>query len=266
MELLQTKTDVGLVRSQNEDAVVAIKHPKNKNIKLLIAADGMGGREKGEVASHYVSTSIEKWFCTKDIKLLNNTDKTEVILRDYIKTLNANLIKKYGEDKLGTTLILAIINKNNTLIMNVGDSRGYIYKGRKLIQVNEDDSDVWMYYKYGKVKKDHLRFFSNNSIVTACVGICEELCKITSYVIDNDYEMIFLLTDGVTDNITDKKIKCVIRKSSKKEILNNLVKEAVYVDQHFRIPYLLKRRYTANYIIPFPGRDNASGAIYIKEV
>ena len=266
MELLQTKTDVGLIRSQNEDSVVAIKHPRNKNLKLLIAADGMGGREKGEIASNYVTTSLEKWFTTKDIKILNNTTKTEELLREYIKTLNKNLIKKYGEDKLGTTLILAIINKNNTLIINVGDSRGYIYKGRKLTQVNEDDSDVWMYHKFGKVKKDHLRFFANNSIVTACVGICEELCKITSYVIENDYDMIFLLTDGVTDNITDKKIKSLIRKGPKESILNNLINEAVNVDQHFRIPFTLKRKYTANYVIPFPGRDNASGAIYIKEV
>ena len=239
MDLLQTKTDVGLIREQNEDAVAAVKHPKNKNIKLLIAADGMGGREKGEIASNYVCSSLVKWFCNKDIKILNDTDKTEQLLRKYIKTLNTNLIKKYGEDKLGTTLILAIINKRNTLIMNVGDSRGYIYGKRKLVQINEDDSDVWMYYKYGNVKKDHLRFFSNNSIVTACIGICEELCKITSYIIENDYDLLILLTDGVTDNITDKKIKSIIRKNSKEFILGRLITEAVYVDLHFHIPFIL---------------------------
>ena len=50
---------------------------------------------------------------------------------------------------MGSTLTLALINKNNTLVLNTGDSRAYIYKRRKLIQVTEDDSDVWMYYKYG---------------------------------------------------------------------------------------------------------------------
>ena len=78
--------------------------------------------------------------------------------------------------------------------------------------------------------------------------------------------MIFLLTDGVTDNITDKKIKSLIRKTPKKELLTKIVEEAVYKDQHFRVPYSLKRKYTANYVIPFPGRDNASGSIYIKEI
>ena len=167
---------------------------------------------------------------------------------------------------MGTTLTLALINKNKTLVLNTGDSRGYIYKNKKLIQVTEDDSDVWMYYKYGGVKKDHLRYFSNNNVISACIGICKELCIVSSTIIDNDYDMIFLLTDGVTDLITDRKIKKLINKNKKKSLLDSIINEAVHVDQHLHIPFVLKRKYTANFIVPFKGRDNASGAIYIKEV
>lgn len=266
MELLDTKTDIGLIRENNEDSVLSIKHPKNKNIKLLIVADGMGGRDCGEIASNYIVDSLNKWFINKDIKVLNDTEKAEDLLKKYIKKLNGNLIKKYGEDKLGTTLTLALINKKNTLVLNTGDSRAYIYKNRKLIQVTEDDSDVWMYYKYGGVKKDHLRYFSNNNVISACIGICPELCTVSSTIIENDYDMIFLLTDGVTDLITDSKIKKLIGKTKKKSLLDAIINEAVNVDQHLHIPLTLKRKYTANYIVPFKGRDNASGAIYIKEV
>ncbi len=265
MEILETKTDIGLIREKNEDSVIAVKHPRNKNIKLLIAADGMGGREHGEIASKYLTNSLSRWFSNKDIKTLNDTDKAEQLLRKYIKTLNTNLIKKYGEDRLGSTLTLALVNQKKTLILNTGDSRAYIYKNKSLVQVTEDDSDVWMYYKYGAVKKDHLRYFSNNSIITACIGICNELCTIETTIIENDYDIILLLTDGVTDNITDRKIKKVIRKGPPKEILTNIIKEAVYIDQHLRIPYVLKRKYLSNYVIPFKGRDNASGVIFIKE-
>ena len=180
MEILDVKTHIGLIREKNEDTAVAITHPKNKSIKMLLVADGMGGRDLGDIASNYVTDSLEKWFQGKDVKVLNNAEKTADLLTKYIKTLNSNLIRKYGEDKLGTTLTLAIVNKKKTLLLNVGDSRGYIYKDRKLIQVTEDDSDVWMYYKYGEVKKDDLRYFSNNNIVTACIGICKELCTVSS--------------------------------------------------------------------------------------
>ena len=264
MEILDTKTDIGLIREKNEDATLSITHPKNKNIKLLIVADGMGGKSLGDIAANYVIMYLHKWFVNKDIKLLNNNDKVIELLTKYIKTLNTNLIKKYGRDKLGTTLTLALINKNNTIIFNVGDSRCYIYKKRNLIQVTEDDSDVWMYHKFGGVKKDHLRFFSNNNVITACIGICNELCRVSTTIIDNDYEMIFLLTDGVTDMITDTKIKTLIRKTKKECLLKAIINEAVNVDQKLKIPLTLKRKFTANYIVPFKGRDNASGAIYIK--
>ena len=264
MEILDTKSDIGLIRKKNEDAVLSIRHPKNKNIKLLLVADGMGGKSYGDVAANYVTESLNKWFVNKDIKELNDTLKIESLLKRYIKTLNSNLIKKYGRDTLGTTLTLALITNKNTLVLNVGDSRCYIYKNRKLIQITEDDSDVWMYYKYGGVKKDYLRYFLNNNIISACIGICDELCNISSTIIENDYDMILLFTDGVTDIITDTKIKSLIRKTPRKELLSSIIDEAVYVDQHLKIPLSLKRKYTANYVVPFKGRDNASGAIYIK--
>ena len=264
MEILDTRTDIGLIRQTNEDATLSIRHPKNKNIKLLIVADGMGGKKDGDIAANYVKDSIKKWFLNKEIKDLNDTEKIEELLKKYIKSLNSNLIKKYGKDTLGTTLTLALVTSKNTLVLNVGDSRCYIYKNKKLIQVTEDDSDVWMYYKYGGVKKDYLRYFINNNIISACVGICDELCKVSSTVIKNDYEVILLLTDGVTDIITDSKIKTLIRKTPKEYLLSSIINEAVNVDQHLKVPLSLKRKYTANYIVPFKGRDNASGAIYIK--
>lgn len=266
MEVFETKTDIGLIRKKNEDSALTIPHPKNKKIKLLLVADGMGGRKHGEFASNYVATSIEKWFLQKEIKVLNDTELIEKLLKRYIKVLNTNLIKKYGEDNLGTTLTLAIINKKNTLILNIGDSRAYIYKKKKLLQVTEDDSDVWMYYKYGTVKKDDLRYFSNNSIINACIGICKELCTISSVVIENDYDILLLLTDGVTDMITDIKIQKLIRKTKSELLLTKIINEAVNVDQKLKVPMRLRRKYLVNYVVPFKGRDNATGSIYIKNV
>ena len=49
-------------------------------------------------------------------------------------------------------------------------------------------------------------------------------------------------------------------------VLNSIIDEAVYIDQNLKVPNRLKRKFLANYIVPFKGRDNASGAIYIKEV
>ena len=266
MEILDYKTDIGLVRDQNEDSVVTLRHKKNRHVKILICADGMGGREYGEIASNFVTTSLEKWFQKKSIKDLNNTSKMEKLIPRYFKTMNTKLIKKYGEDKLGTTLTVALITKKKTLICNIGDSRAYIYLKRKLLQITEDDSDVWEYYQDKKVKKDDLSFFSNSNIITSCIGICKELCIPNTYIIDNNYDILLLFTDGVTDCLTDKRIRKLIRKIPKKYLLQEIINEAVYKNQKYKLPWYLKRKNYSKYSIPTNGRDNASGAIYIKNV
>ena len=266
MKLLQTETNIGLIRQTNEDAVLAINHPKQKDIILMSVADGMGGKEHGELASNYVIKTLEKWFKEKDPKTLNNTNKSQELLENLIYKINDDIIKKYHENHTGTTLSLALINKTNTLFLNVGDSRSYIYKKKKLIQISEDDSDVWFYYKYGACKKDDLRYFFNNNIITACIGLTSNLCKVSSYVVENDYDITLLFTDGVTDIITDRKIHKLIKKSKKRSILSSIINEAVNVDQNLKIPLRLKRKKYSKYILPFKGRDNASGAIYIKNV
>ena len=265
MELLETRTDIGLVRDNNEDATLAITHPKSKHLKLLIVADGMGGKENGEFASKFVVENMKQWFVEKDSKTLNDTKITKELIK-YIKTLNLEIINNCGNNKSGTTLTLAIIGKKKTIIANVGDSRAYVYKEQNLHQITEDDSDVWAYHKYANIDKEDLRFFSNNNIINSCIGLNKDYCNVSISVIDNDYEMIILLTDGVTDLIKDKKIKKIIKLNLKEKILEKIIHEAVYVDQHLTIPKRLKKKYLANYIIPFKGRDNASGAIYIKDV
>ena len=249
MDILETKTDIGLIRETNEDKAIALMHPKNKNIKLLAVADGMGGKEDGELASNYIVNSLERWFKNKSIKTL----------------LNTALVRKYGDNHLGSTLTLAIINKNHTLFINCGDSRGYIYKENELFQVTSDDSDVWYYYKYGEVEKDDLRYFVNNNLINSCVGISRDFCRVSSEIIENDYQILLLVSDGVTDMITDKKIKELIKKSKSEELLSNIINEAVNVDQNLSVPKKLEKKALSTYIVPFKGRDNATGAIYIKD-
>ena len=265
MKIVQNKTDIGLVRKNNEDVALSLVHPKDKKLILLLVADGMGGKDYGEIAASTISKAIEQWFLGRSVSTLTNIDKAEYQLRELIEKVNDSLIQKYGQNVLGTTLSLALINEYKTLIMNVGDSRIYVYRNKKLMQISEDASDVWFYYKYGAVHKDDLRYLYNNSIITSCIGIDYSMCNIVSDVIFNDYEMILLFSDGVTDMITDRKIKKLIDTSSKKDILSKIIYEAVHVDQKLRIPYRLKRKKISKYVLPYPGRDNASGAIYIKD-
>ena len=265
MSILQAISDIGLLRDINEDYAFCNSHPKNPNVTFLVLADGMGGEEQGDVASQEIVAALEAWFYHTDAGLLAGIDGVSPVLDKKVKEVNKYLIEKYGENFLGTTLTLALIGSEKTLFYNIGDSRGYIYKDKELIQITEDDSGVWTYYKYGDVEKDDLRFFPTNNFITACVGLNEEFCKSKSYIVKNNYEMVLLLTDGVTDILADKDIKKSLEKKRQKEILQHIITRAVHKDIKLKVPSSLKKKYKGRFTTPIHGRDNASGVIYIKD-
>ena len=110
-----------------------------------------------------------------------------------------------------------------------------------------------------------MRYFVNNNLINSCLGISRDFCRVSSEIIENDYQILLLVSDGVTDMITDKKIKELIKKSKSEELLSNIINEAVNVDQNLSVPKKLEKKALSMYIVPFKGRDNATGAIYIKD-
>lgn len=241
-------------------------HPNDIKIKLLAVADGIGGKQGGEIASNYVTRRLYDFFVTTDKEKLNDTLTIANLLKDEIIGINNSLISKYGENTLGTTLTLSLVNHNQTIILNIGDSRAYTYKDNNLSQITDDDSIVWSYYKYGEVDKEELRFLANANIINGCIGLNNDLCKPKITFKDNDsYDMLLLLTDGVTDLLTDEKIKFLINNTKKDEIIDNLIKEAVHIDQELYIPTKLRFKYLNNVYLPKKGEDNATVALLIKK-
>lgn len=265
MSILQAISDIGLLRDINEDYAFCSSHPKNPDVRLMVLADGMGGKSQGDVASQEIVAEIEAWFYHEDVGILSEIDGVSAILDKKVQQANKYLIQKYGENFLGTTLTLALIGREKTMFYNIGDSRGYIYRNKELIQITEDDSGVWTYYKYGNVEKDDLRFFPTNNFITACVGLTEGFCKSRAYIVKNDYDMALLLTDGVTDLLGDNDIKKILDKKRQKEILKQIIDTAVNKDLKLKVPASLKKRYKGRFTVPVHGRDNASGVIYIKD-
>lgn len=265
--ILQKKSDIGLIREKNEDSACVLSHPKDRSIKMLAIADGMGGKDLGDVASKYVIEVLTDWFKKESLDIITDTKKLENVLRKKLTRINDDLIADYGKEKLGTTLSMGIVLEEETVILNIGDSRCYTYKEGKLKQITEDDSHVWLFYKSGDATKDDLRYFSTSSFISACIGLNSDLCVPTVQTIKNEkYDMLLFFTDGVTDLLTDKKIKEVIEKSKKNQILDRLIQEAVYVDQDLHVPPRLRRTFAEPFHIPSQGKDNATGAIYIKDV
>ncbi len=260
-DILTSKTDIGLVRNNNEDSVTTLIHPHNSNIKLLAVADGLGGCEQGELASNFVINSLENWFKNLNPNIFKSTLLCSKKLHQVIIEINNYLYnKEYNRSQCGTTLTCAIVTEKDTIIANIGDSRAYAIIDNEVKQLTKDDSLVWSYYEHGELSKDELRFHMQNSLITKCIGH-EYNTKPTILKIHNSaYKGLLLLTDGVTDCLSDDKIKFIIGKNSAKNVAAKLVYEAVYRKQKNIIPNGYEFRDVKN------GKDNATAALYMKYI
>ncbi len=257
-DILDSLSDAGLIRSNNEDSVITITHSEDANLKLLAVADGVGGRESGEVASNFAILTLEKWFLNLPIDTINNTKKLSKYLTNIITCINNCLyvVKSYRTG-CATTLTCAVINEKKTIIANVGDSRAYIVCENNLEQVTKDDSVVWTYYEQGELTKEQLRFHKYRSLITKCIGTDYGTKPDISILDNNDYEGILLFTDGVTDCLSDSKIEKLVH-TKKENLAQTIIKEAVHGKQAKRIP---KGDEFSN---PENGKDNATVALYFK--
>lgn len=257
-DILDSLSDAGLSRSNNEDRVITITHPNNINLKFLAVADGVGGRESGEIASNFAISTLEKWFLNLPEETINNTRKLSKYLTNMVQCINNCLyvIKSYRTG-CATTLTCAIINEKRTVIANVGDSRAYIVRENALEQITKDDSIVWSYYEQGELTKEQLRFHKYRSLITKCIGTDYGTKPDITILENNTYDGILLFTDGVTDCLSDSKIEKLVH-TKKENLAHKIIKEAVYGKQTKRIP---KGEEFSN---PRNGKDNATVALYFK--
>ena len=133
--------------SKEYKVVAVIYHIKynKKHIIMAMVADGLGGHEKGEMASQLVANQVIRWFQQKVINNISELNSEHIVkeLRNLAMQLNTRLYDAGQKDnlKMGTTLSLIIICENNYIYMNIGDSRIYMV-GKSAIKITEDQS-IW---------------------------------------------------------------------------------------------------------------------------
>ena len=134
-------TDTGKVRQANEDSVLAIEG-------LFAVADGMGGHQAGEVASHLALEALAAAF---------DSPGTEVLVAA-VEHANAAVVERSTTDPglagMGTTLcamaLVDIGERDAIAVVNVGDSRLYLLSDGVLHQITEDHSLVATLQRQGR--------------------------------------------------------------------------------------------------------------------
>ncbi len=204
---IEKRSAKGLVRKANEDNITVFKFT-NEGMKwyCLAVADGVGGHNAGDLASSIVVEELEKAI----ISDINKSNVSEAI-KTAIKKINNIIYNKSLENEtyqgMGTTLTMALVNRDNLHIGHVGDSRAYLFRDHKLNMLTQDHSIVGELVKSGKITKEEAMYHPRKNIILQAVGLEDDL--IVDYVNEKllDQDLIIICTDGFSDLVSDKEIE-----------------------------------------------------------
>lgn len=205
-------TDVGKVRTHNEDSVTILKNQSNEY--LLMVADGMGGHRKGEVASSLALTHLGKRFT--DIASIGTKLDAVNWLNDNVSEVNKIIIDytKEHEDSvgMGSTLVLAILTKDFLVFGNIGDSSGYVLKDNRLHKVTKDHTLVNLLVQAGNLTEEQAKFHPKKNVLMKALGSGEK-AELDVFDVDTNNDGIMLCSDGLTTMMSDEEIARILTDS-----------------------------------------------------
>src|SRR5262245_23578441 len=202
-------TDVGRKRRMNEDSFVLAD-----GLGLYVVADGMGGHAAGEVASRLAVDSISRHMSSELPG--DDTVPSQATTRSLdddlpaparrvlgaIRRANQEITRSVRENQtnrgMGTTVVLAYIQGHRAYIGSVGDSRAYLVRGDRIVQLTDDHTFVNEQVRAGTLTVSEARRHPARNILTRAVGSQEE---VEADIVEQDLEagdLLLLCSDGLT--------------------------------------------------------------------
>lgn len=211
---IYTKTDIGKQRETNEDSVASlvlnsVSNGQEFNYGVLVVADGMGGREMGEVASDLATNKFIKEISDSILNspLEKENIKFSEIISKAVEVANKEVweLSKKKSNQIGTTLVGAIIVDRHVYIVNVGDSRAYLVSKKAVSQITKDHSVVQEMLDGKMITKEQAKHHPRKNIITKALGL-EENVKADVFEVDMNQDTLMLCSDGLSNLIDEKEI------------------------------------------------------------
>lgn len=206
-----TRSDPGMVRSNNEDSVTA-----NVASGFAVLADGMGGYNAGEVASGMATTMLGSELAKAFADRTPSSDAgggkswAEATLEVQMGLVNSAIFQSSQTNPqhagMGTTLVVAVFHDNKVTVGHIGDSRMYRLRGEEFEAITRDHSLLQEQIDAGLITPEQARHSQNKNLVTRAVGIDAD---VAAEIHDHDVmpgDVYLLCSDGLNDMVEDDEI------------------------------------------------------------
>lgn len=226
-------THRGRVRAENEDQfLLCTVHPQvvihgtslpnpdalelrgQRLATIVLVADGVGGSAAGSTASrlatetvtNYVASSLRSYHTagsTSEGELMEALRGAAIEAHD---TVRAEAVAQLGGRQMATTLSLGIVVWPWLYVVQVGDSRCYVYQDGALRQITRDQTIAQELVDRGAISKEVARTSPLNNVLSSAIGATEAIPEITRVDVRERGCVVLFCTDGLTKHVSDGEI------------------------------------------------------------
>ena len=207
-------THTGKIRKLNEDSFAVTD-------KFALVSDGMGGHNKGEIASLTVTSKL-----SERLEKLNKRDASAIItaVSDTNKDVYLDALNEPDRNGMGATLVMAYWEDNDVIIANVGDSRCYKISCGTIEQITKDHSLVQTLIDKGEMTKEQAKKSDKKHYIYRAMGTEEVIQPDIFNITVSEGDVLILCSDGLTNMLEDTEILNICEQGNKpQEISEELV-------------------------------------------
>lgn len=235
---LAAQSHQGLVRENNEDHYLAVRISRTLQTIMtnltegvlperydetaygMLVADGMGGHAGGEIASSMALLRLLELVVQTPDWMMKTAAKENaaVIMRrmtNRFRQIDDELRERGESDRslhgMGTTLTAAATLGNDLFLGHIGDSRAYVLRGEKLLQLTKDHTLAQALIEAGLAAADDTSTRAMRNVLTAALGSTGERNDPEVQQLHlNDGDQLLLCTDGLSEMVDDDSITAVL--------------------------------------------------------
>lgn len=212
-------THAGQVRDHNEDAV-----RYDLTIGLAVVADGVGGRQSGEVASRlavdHITAGMRESLQARSQSIPGERGwvPTPSLLQATVRRTNSAIYRsrRGGRDteRMATTLVAALFEHEQVTIAHVGDSRLYRLRDNQLRKLTADHSLVQELVQKGYMDANQAHGSKYQHMLTRALGAAPEVAAELGEHLTCPGDLYLLCSDGLTNVVPDVDLKAALQGSS----------------------------------------------------
>lgn len=238
-----TKTDIGLVRTENQDSVWGEMLTESSCAAVL--CDGMGGESEGGLASKIAVDVVSKRIKENFNEMMNRNSVRNLLITSVIAANSFvwDTARSRVHEVMGTTCVAAIVFGGTAYIVNVGDSRAYhlFTQGEDecIRQITKDHTHVQDLLDRGEITEDKIKTHPERHKITRAIGAEESVTPDYFEMPLEPGDRILMCSDGLSSYGDDLDILDICFDTRPESCCDELVKYSLKNGGHDNVSVAL---------------------------